>query len=77
MRIPPGCIAEVTTCLAMRRINIASMQVFRAGTGSYAVMVLECDSHIPHPLECQLAQLPGILKVTCMNIDEPEENAEE
>ena len=73
----PGCIAEVTTCLAMRRINIASMQVFRAGTGSYAVMVLECDSHIPHPLECQLARLPGILKVTCMNIDEPEENAEE
>ena len=51
----PGCIAEVTTSLALRRINIASMQVFRAGTGSYAVMVLECDSHIPNPLEQQLA----------------------
>ena len=73
----PGCIAEVTTCLAMRRINIASMQVFRAGTGDYAVMVLECDSHIPHPLEQQLAMLPGILKVTCLNIDEPEETVEE
>ncbi len=55
----PGCIAEVTTCLAVRRINFASMQVFRAGTGGYAVMVLECDSHIPHPLERQLAILPG------------------
>ncbi len=43
----PGCIAEVTMSLAMRRINIASMQVFRAGTGGYAVMVLECDSHPP------------------------------
>ena len=73
----PGCIAEVTTCLAMRRINIASMQVFRAGTGDYAVMVLECDSHIPHPLEQQLAMLPGILKVTCLNIDESEETVEE
>ncbi len=73
----PGCIAEVTTCLAVRRINVASMQVFRAGTGSYAVMVLECDSHIPHPLEQKLATLPGILKVTCLNIDEPEEDAEE
>ena len=73
----PGCIAEVTTCLAMRRINVASMQVFRAGTGGYAVMVLECDSHIPHPLERKLATLPGILKVTCLNIDEPEEDAEE
>ena len=72
-----GCIAEVTTCLAVRRINVASMQVFRAGTGGYAVMVLECDSHIPHPLERKLATLPGILKVTCLNIDEPEEDAEE
>ena len=73
----PGCIAEVTASLAMRRINIASMQVFRAGTGSYAVMVLECDSHIPHPLVQQLAVMPGILKVTCLNVDEPEESAEE
>ena len=73
----PGCIAEVTTSLAMRRINIASMQVFRAGTGSYAVMVLECDSHIPHQLVQQLAVMPGILKVTCLNVDEPEESAEE
>ena len=73
----PGCIAEVTASLAMRRINIASMQVFRAGTGSYAVMVLECDSHIPHPLVQQLAGMPGILKVTCLNVDEPEESAEE
>ena len=73
----PGCIAEVTMSLALRRINIASMQVFRAGTGSYAVMVLECDSHIPHPLEQQLAVMPGILKVTCLNVDEPEESAEE
>lgn len=73
----PGCIAEVTTSLALRRINIASMQVFRAGTGSYAVMVLECDSHIPHLLVQQLALMPGILKVTCLNVDEPEENAED
>ena len=66
-----------TLIIAVRRINVASMQVFRAGTGGYAVMVLECDSHIPHPLEQKLATLPGILKVTCLNIDEPEEDAEE
>ena len=73
----PGCIAEVTMSLAQRRINIASMQVFRAATGGYAVMVLECDSHIPHVLEQQMAVMPGIRKVTCLNIDEPEEDAEE
>ena len=55
----PGCIAEVTMSLALRRINIASMQVFRAAVGRYAVMVLECDSHIPHTLEQQLAVMPG------------------
>ena len=71
--ITPGCIAEVTMSLALRRINIASMQVFRAAAGRYAVMVLECDSHIPRTLEQQLAVMPGLLKVTCLNVDEPEE----
>ena len=72
----PGCIAEVTMSLALRRINIASMQVFRAAAGRYAVMVLECDSHIPRALEKQLAVMPGLLKVTCLNVDEPEEMEE-
>lgn len=40
-------------------------------------MVLECDSHIPRVLEQQMAQMPGIRKVTCLNVDEPEENAED
>ena len=62
----------VSMSLALRRINIASMQVFRAAVGRYAVMVLECDSHIPHTLEQQLAVMPGLLKVTCLNVDEPE-----
>ena len=44
-----------------------------AADGVYAVMVLECDSHIPHVLEQQMAVMPGIRKVTCLNIDEPEE----
>lgn len=66
----PGYIAEVTTAIARRRINIASMQVFRAAPGGYAVMVLECDSHIPGSLERQLAAVPGIIKVTRLNVDD-------
>ena len=73
----PGCIAEVTMLLAQRRINIASMQVFRSMSGGYAVMVLECDSHIPRVLEHQMAQMPGIRKVTCMNVDEPDDGTEQ
>lgn len=66
----PGCIAEVTQALARRRINIASMQVFRSSPGGEAVMVLECDSHIPAGIQSQLAAVPGIRKVTCLNVDD-------
>ncbi len=66
----PGCIAEVTRALALRRINVASMQVFRSAPGGEAVMVLECDSHIPASLEQQLAVVPGIRKVTRLNVDD-------
>ena len=66
----PGCIAEVALALARRQINVASMQVFRSAPGGEAVMVLECDSHIPAPLEFQLTAVPGIRKVTCLNIDD-------
>ncbi len=41
------------------------MQLYRSAAGGYAVMVLECDPHIPHALEQQLAAMPGLLKVTC------------
>ena len=59
----PGCIAEVALALA-------PMQVFRSAPGGEAVMVLECDSHIPAPLEFQLTAVPGIRKVTCLNVDD-------
>ena len=32
---------------------------------------------LPHKTRIWLPRLPGILKVTCLNIDEPEEDAEE
>ena len=37
----------------------------------------EKNDGIVETLEQKLATLPGILKVTCLNIDEPEEDAEE
>ena len=41
------------------------------------VVVLPATGRALANLPAEVAQLPGILKVTCMNIDEPEENAEE
>ena len=66
----PGCIAEVTMALALRRINIASMQVFRAATGGYAVMVIETDQEVPEESVAWLEQLDGIIKVTYINVEE-------
>ena len=66
----PGCIADVALALARRLINVASMQLFRSAPGGEAVMVLECDSHIPAPLEFQLTAVQGIRKVTCLNVDD-------
>lgn len=66
----PGCVAAVTTALAKRDINIASMQLFRASPGGYAVMVLECDQPISDELAKALRVVPGIRKVTSLNVGE-------
>ncbi len=64
----PGTIACVTTHLAARNINIASMQVFRSGKGEQAVMVLECDQHLKAELSAALRKEQGILSVTRLNV---------
>ncbi|MCI2047752.1 MAG: L-serine ammonia-lyase, iron-sulfur-dependent subunit beta [Faecalibacterium sp.] len=66
----PGYIAEVTAAVAKRGINIASMQVFRSAPGGSAVMVMECDQEIPEELAALLRSVPGILKVTRLNVEE-------
>ena len=39
----PGHVAEVTSMLAQKKINIATLQLYRSGKGGRAVMVVECD----------------------------------
>ncbi len=64
----PGTIAAVTSQLALRNINIASMQVFRTGKGEQAVMVLECDQPLRANLSAALRMQPGILSVARLNV---------
>ncbi|MCI6084585.1 MAG: L-serine ammonia-lyase, iron-sulfur-dependent subunit beta [bacterium] len=68
----PGHVAEVTTALSERNINIATMQLFRSTAGGYAVMVLECDQPLPEELIETLRGRPGIVKVTGLNLETPE-----
>ncbi len=60
----PGHVAEVTSMLQHKSVNIATMQLYRSGRGGHAVMVLECDQEIPRESVRWLEHLEGVEKVT-------------
>ena len=66
----PGHVAQVTTTLAQKNVNIATMQLYRNTQGGYAVMILECDDIIPKNTLEWLQDLDGIIKVTSYNVEE-------
>lgn len=43
----PGHVTEVTSMLAHKGVNIATMQLYRKSRGGSAVMVIECDQEVP------------------------------
>lgn len=68
----PGQVTEVTSMLARKSVNIATMQLYRDSRGGNAVMVLECDQEIPREFIGWLRDLEGILKVTYLSLEEEE-----
>lgn len=66
----PGHVAEVTSMLAHKSVNIATLQLYRASRGGHAVMVLECDQEIPRESIEWLAHLEGIEKVTYYSLED-------
>ncbi len=60
----PGHVAEVTSMLQHKSVNIATMQLYRSHRGGNAVMVIECDQEIPLPAVHWLEHLEGVVKVT-------------
>ena len=60
----PGHVAEVTSMLSHKSVNIAAMQLSRANRGGDAVMVLEVDGEIPTQALEWLKKLEGVEKVT-------------
>ena len=66
----PGHVAEVTSMLSHKSVNIATMQLYRAGRGGHAVMVIECDQEIPKESVKWLSHLEGVEKVTYYSLEE-------
>ena len=64
----PGHVTEVTSMLAHKSVNIATMQLYRNSRGGEAVMVLECDQEIPRDSIKWLSYLEGIQKVTYLSL---------
>ena len=60
----PGHVSEVTSILAHKGVNIATMQLYRSARGQNAVMVIECDQPIPQDGISWLEHVEGVLKVT-------------
>lgn len=63
----PGHVAEVTTMLAQKGINIATLQLYRNKRGGDAVMVIEIDQPVPKEAVRCLERKEGIMKVTYLN----------
>lgn len=68
----PGHVTEVTSMLAHKSVNIATMQLYRASRGGNAVMVIECDQEVPPESVAWLEHLEGIIKVTYLSLTEQE-----
>lgn len=63
----PGHVAEVTSMLSHKSVNIATMQLYRDHRGGYAVMVIEMDQNVPREALEWLSRLEGIIKVTYLD----------
>lgn len=66
----PGHVAEVTSMLSHKSVNIATMQLYRNHRGGYAVMVIETDQDIPAKALRWLSRLEGVIKVTYLNAEQ-------
>ena len=65
----PGHVAEVTSMLAHKSVNIATMQLYRASRGGNSVMVLECDQEVPEEGINWLRHAEGVVKVTYLGME--------
>ncbi len=62
-RDAPGVIARVSGLIAKRKMNIATMRVFRRRAGAEAIMVLEVDGRPEDSLLQELRDLPEISSI--------------
>ena len=65
----PGRVAEVSSMLARRNINIATMTLNRSVRGENAVMIIECDHEVWAEAIEELKQMNGVVSVTYYSLE--------
>lgn len=68
----PGHVSEVTSMLAQRGVNIATMQLYRDYPGGNAVMIIETDKAVPQESLTWLESCEGITRVTFIDAEREE-----
>ena len=68
-RDQPGHVSEVTSMLAHKGVNIATMQLYRDYPGGNAVMIIETDKAVPDEGVQWLERSEGITRVTFVDAE--------
>ena len=68
-RDQPGHVSEVTSMLAHKGVNIATMQLYRDYPGGNAVMIIETDKAVPPEGIDWLERSEGITRVTIVDAE--------
>jgi len=58
-----GNLADVSTALALARVNIANMSMHRSAKGGNVMMIIETDDPVPGYIVELIEKQPGILQV--------------
>ncbi len=59
----PGVVSEVTSILSWKKVNIATLQLYRDRRGGSAVMVIETDQPVQKETVSMLEHLEGIERI--------------
>ena len=65
----PGHVSEVTSMLAHKGVNIATMQLYRDHPSGNAVMIIETDKAVPPEGIAWLERSEGITRVTFIDAE--------
>lgn len=68
----PGHVSKVTSMLAQKGVNIATMQLYRDHPGGNAVMIIETDKAVPQESLTWLESCEGIIRVTFIDAEREE-----